>query len=339
MAVPVLVITSALPGILLVNGQWAGEAGDAPVALPVSPGGIHRLALIPYGCQPPLAARLAFEGAHLLDEPGLECVRATGRSSGVWEILLEPPPPADTSGAMPREVSTLRVDDICFTLLDYSGLALAVEDLRAEKLLRVYTLDGLSSGKLSRLSAPEGFAEMRGKSGAGERVLLFDTSGKMLLDVTADSVIVDGGTGGVLASTALDDAAGHIVRKAYAWSAETGYDESRKIERSADRVPSTPQDAALAICQALALGLNDEADAYVSSELRAQLEGGRLRHYLGPFERCAAGGVAGGDEVCVELFQQTSPRITSGRLYAFRAVRQPDEQSVYKIDDIRCLSL
>ncbi len=335
MRVPVLVISAPREGVLQLNGQFAGEVGpDAPLTLPLSPGGRHSLAYQPYGRGEALAVRLCFEGDKLRGDPSLDCVHVTRRAGGAWEVAFA----AASRAPTPRTLGRASVGGCTASLIEQGGVSVAVADASGQPF-SCPAPEGMSDIALTARERPAPAFQLLGMCEGQKRlVLLSAATGTVLVDASGDELFAPEDEARIVARRAFADVARHAHETV--WQAEEGvWTRSERVlpAGSALRMPETPEDTALALCQAVALGEGREAQGYLSSGLRREIEGGRLATYLGPFDGCIPCGVLA-DEALVEVLQPLSPSYTTSRLYAFRILHAPDPSGPYKVDDVRLVA-
>ena len=223
--------------------------------------------------------------------------------------------------------------DARVSLVSHGGLSLAVENLAEDRVVAWHELHGVTSATLSRRDVPPGSVLLLGHEGERPYAAIIDAAtGDWLLtargdDITADEMIT--------VTQKLNDVVGHVTVSRFTWGDE-GFQEERRMTLPQRQRPETPEDTALAVCQALLLGRESEALDYVTPGMRARLEPGRLTLAIGAFASCSAAGMPG-DEALIEVIQPVSERMAVSRLYAFRCVRTEAEHSAYQVDDVRCV--
>jgi hypothetical protein len=256
---PVAVISCRVPGMVYLNGRFAGEcAGDAPLILPVGPRGPlyveHKPFARGYAGQ---AHRVAFAGGALVAESVPEGLFAVKWPGNVAELELSP-------AALARSESE-------FASMD--GLPVAI--LRGEgTVLRV-------AGRTVELPAGAGLPDARwalgeevcflGQAGATRYLACF-SAGEFapMGSVVADDIEIEGGR--VRALIRLGDTVGHA--RIETWEARDGRLELADAEHAwaagTPKWPGSAEDTARAALEAALLGLDDEAEGYLAPRLRGQ---------------------------------------------------------------------
>ncbi len=264
---PMLMIRSDIPGVVYINGRFAGEAGeDSAVSIPVSSRGTLYVELRPLqGGYLPLARRIALaQGqvvpASLEGQDGLFLVHWPG---AVLDLQLSP----ECARSAPLRAYERLIDGLTVRLLRNGGAArLEISDGAA---MAVHPLpDGAQPPELKQLAG--GALLFSGPLDEGGRYAL--VVGRALdpellrlsaLDVEAL------GDGSVRALVDVDDQVGHVQLMTYRPSA-SGYELAQAEPMWASGAPKWPQtaeDTALAALQAARLGLVDEAGAYFAAGL------------------------------------------------------------------------
>ncbi|MGI6239640.1 MAG: hypothetical protein ACOYI5_08455 [Christensenellales bacterium] len=263
---PVAVISCRVPGILYINGRFAGEcAPDAPLITPVSPRGAvyieHRPLARGYAGQ---AHRVAFSSGALVSESVPDGVTAVRWPGGIAELELSDAPLARAESAFAN------VDGLPVALLRAEGTSLRV-----------------AGGELS-LPEDAGLPEARavlgeavcllGAAGAGRYLACYDAATFAPIGaIVADDIEIED-SGGVRALTKLGDTVGHA--RIEMWALLAGalepVDSEYAWANGTPDWPKTAEDTALAAFEAAILGLDAEAEGYLAPPLRASARMARL---------------------------------------------------------------
>lgn len=316
---PTLVLSASHPGILYLNGRFAGELSqERPLLRPVGAQGAVYLDYRPLSnaCAP-MARRLVFSGGAPMAESAGE---AENLSIVLWpggavEIELSPP----SSAAQPHH-------------MQLAGHSLLLsEDMRL-------CCDGRT---LATLPAGAELPELRkGQSGAALTGRCAD--GRYLLTVDADFRVQTGflqaqqlefeSDGRIRAVAAPPDLVGHATLETWRLtpdglmliSSEPAWADG------APRWPQTPQDTARAAVEALLAGLDAEADSYLAPALRVRAPLDGLRDacdlcvemkYAPPQAR-----------PCVGLLRLEGENLARVRPLYYHAVPSGGPQGPYQID-------
>ena len=255
---PTIICTAPAPGMIYLNGRFAGEASDGrPLIAPVSPSGALYLEYRPLtGAGAPVARRCVFSGGaplaeSLADAAGLSCVAWPGgalevefaaEEASVERFLLEGLPCAMARGEA--------------TVLSLNGVAVALP----------------RGAQIPRLARLPGAAALLGDiAGGGQYLaaLAADLSAQTGL-IVADAIEpADGGLFTAVAS--LGDRVGH--GRLEQWLVDGGGPRLTSSESvwsaGAPRWPQTAADTMLAAVEAALAGLSAEAEGYLSPALAA----------------------------------------------------------------------
>ncbi len=253
---PTVICTARVPGMIYLNGRFAGEASaERPLFAPVSPGGPlyleYRALAAPDGA---LARRLVFaNGAPLTDAladaEGLSCVAWPG-------------------GALEVEIALPRRDEAVFSI---EGLPCLL--VRAEKSL--LTLNGVEialpegAGRPSLMRVPGAAALLGEVEGGGQYLaaLTADLSAQTGL-ITAQRV--DHADNGLFhVAAALDDSVGHgrLEKWLLDGNGLNRVSSEPAWSRGAPTWPTTAEATLIAAAEAALAGLPDEANGYLSPSL------------------------------------------------------------------------
>lgn len=303
---PVAVVTCPTEGIVSVNGRFFGECGpDAPVLLPVGPNATLYIEIRPFGSQRRgCVHRLRFSGGvpAISEDPGVYLLRWPGN---IFEIQLTPPP------AFVPESEFTMLDGIPVALLQgirpmlrVAGQALALPDGAELPHGRVVTDAGDAY--------PGRFRER------AYLALFARKDGRPLDLLCADQIEPEGD--GFRCFTDLRDTVGHRRSDVFL-PTENGF---RLLETEfvwTDGHPRRPKDAqeiALAMLEAAFLGLNGEAQAFLSPYA---VPGVPLRQLIRPYTGCLPLRYAPTDGLpSVGLVRRDSARSATVHRLTYRAV-------------------
>lgn len=255
---PIAVFTAPTPGVLSINGRFAGEAGpDSPLIMPVTPNGTlytefspfsrryrscaHRLRIISGSFDPDSASDMC----HMLLWPG-----------GVCEFSISPPaayPPESEYGMLDgRAVAILR-GEASMLRVGQSAVALPENAALPDKRIAIGDIE-IYLGKCShaRYAAAYSAADLT-----------------PLGSISADTIEINE-NGNIRAVTALDDTAGHTLIETFRPSAEgfAPISAEYRLTSGSPKQPDTPEATALAAVEAAMLGLYDETAGYLAPALR-----------------------------------------------------------------------
>lgn len=254
---PVAVISCRTPGIVYLNGRFAGEcAQDAPLIVPVSPRGPlyieHRPLARGFASQ---AHRVAFAGGALIAESAQEGIFAVKWPGNVAELELAAAPYARAESA--------------FASMD--GLPVAI--LRGEAT--ILRIAGRELPLPEDAALPDARAQLGedpcflGSVGALRYLACFSADEFMPMGaVVADNIEIEDGR--VRALISLRDIVGHA--RIEVWEPRDGRLELADAEyawaNGTPLWPRTAADTARAALEAAILGLDAEAEGYLSPPLR-----------------------------------------------------------------------
>jgi len=284
-AIPVLVIKSPVAGLLTVNGHAACEV-DGAASLPVGNTGDIFLLFTPYGDYLPVAMRLTFQSGELVmrDYP----FPVTVWPDSVAEVELTPKP---VGSAMPGRVSDeLKSMGMLATLIRQDGFILLIEDEETDALLFRLSMPQASTGSLRELNIlGQTVIGALMDEGKGQRLLLFGRDGdriRLLVDTSGDSIRFEDEAASIRTTRSLGDEAGHGEVRVYQRREDGGYEiasHEYMLEHGSPDTEKTPAGYARAMLEALALGLSDEAQTYISPEYLKQVSIEEIRMFLGAF--------------------------------------------------------
>jgi len=283
-----------------LNGILMGEATpDEHIVLPLAGSGEYYVGVYPLrdeGCRMyPVVRKLRFEnGAPLPVDAGDVALYAWPGS--VFEAVLSPGAlPEETPAVFPYTVDQLALPDGCVATLYYeNGLRVAVEEG-----LQVRFGATLCEGRTGRLGLlPDGMlavtaGEPRVSEGDlpadyGEMVLVLGTGYDELLRVAGDAAGVNKDAVNVF--TRLPTLLGHERKEVWRYGAE-GFAKEEPAVGFFTHSPVRPaqgRGVIRAFCEAVQLGLWEEAVSYLSDTLREGLLPGTMREFFGDFTGCRA---------------------------------------------------
>ncbi len=321
-AIPVLIVKSPTPGLLMVNGHATCEL-DGAASLPVSNTGDVFLLFTPYEGFLPAAMKLSFVGGDLVmkDYP----FQVTLWPDNIAEVELNPKP---IGSALPgRVVDELRSDGLVFSLIRQDGFTLLVENRDNDKTLYRLNMPLASTGSLRELtiSGQEVVgALMEEKS--GQRLLLFSTEGKdppkLLADARGDSIRFEEEGDVIRTTRSLGDEAGHGEICLHERQNDGSYrlaDQSYILEQGETKALKSSQSYAKAFTQALALGLTDEAFTYISPQYLEEIGEYEMRMFLGAYSSVEDARYCPSmqEDNALALMTYTAQNARVARVYAF----------------------
>ncbi len=317
---PILILSASHPGILYLNGSFAGEINsDLPLMRPVGGRGALYLDYRPLSnaCKS-MARRLVFSGGAPMAESAAACdgLNIIIWSGGAIEIELTPESNAD-------EIQSLRLGEHRFTL-----------DGARRRLI----CDGAPLGKL-----PEGAQPPEYRALADGVVLLGAcTGGRYLFACDAACTHQTGflqaqqieieGDGRIRAVVSRSDLVGHATLEIWRLTAN-GLMLASSEPAWADGAPhwpQTPAETARAAIEAALADLDAEAEGYLSPRLREQLSAADLKSmgdlcvemkYAPPSAR-----------PCVGMLQLEGDHLARVRPLYFRAIPSGGVQGPWQID-------
>ena len=257
---PTAVITSPVTGLVYINGRLAGEtAPESPIITPITPNGVIYLELIPFG-------RIFRSCAYRI--PMLHGFPVTVGIDSALKLMLYPNGITEISVRPPKAFTA----DSEFTVTD--GIAVTLQHGEASLLRIGNCAVALPEGA----SLPDSHMTVSGNElyfgdiPHGRYLAVFGKE-NMSPDssLTADSISIKETT--IRTETALNDTAGHIRTDTYKTGADGLSLISSQISLPASEYPDTAEKAALAVMEALLLGLPDEARMYTEGDVTAVTKG------------------------------------------------------------------
>lgn len=315
---PTLVLSAPQPGILYINGRFAGEiSNEDPLYRPVSSRGAVYLDYRPLSsaCES-MARKLVFSGG----EPMPRSLESAGNLNvvvwcgGTVEIELTPP-----ETGVPRR-------------FEAGGQMYTLEDSRLH----------LNGSSICTLPAGAQIPEYRqsgswdlfcGRHDGGQYLLVLDQNNHAQRGFLQAQQIETEKDGRIRAIVSREDLAGHIMLETWQLTEEglQLLSSERSWLHGAPRKPGTPSETARAFMDALLAGLDDEADAYLSPALRTHLNRSALREIC---DLCIPMKYAPPDSrPCVGLLQLQGERLARVRPLYYKASPAAGDQGSWQIDE------
>lgn len=320
-AIPVLVIKSPVPGLLTVNGHAACEVEGA-ASLPVSNTGDLFLLFTPYGDYLPVAMRLTFQSGDLVmrDYP----FPVTVWPDSVAEVELNPKP---AGSAMPgRVVDEIKSMGMVATLIRQDGFVLLIEDEENDSVLFQLNMPKASTGSLRELNIlGQTVIGALMDEDKGQRLLLFGKKAdriKLLVDTSGDTIRFESEAAAIRTVKSLKDEAGHGEVRLYERQEDGSYgitSQEYMLEHGSPDTEKSPLGYARAMLEALALGLYDEAQTYLSPEYLRQVSIDEIRMFLGAFSDVqeVRYSPAMAESAALALMTNTARNARTARIFAF----------------------
>ena len=318
---PTIVCGAAVPGMVYINGRFAGEAGpDRPLFVPVSPSGAVYLEYRPLeGMGPCLARRLVLSGGAPLPE---SFDGAAGLSGVVWPGgVLEV-----EFAAVAPETRPFMIDGIPGAIRQNEGATLILGDMAAE------VPDGAQPPRLLPLEGAA--ALLGGTTGGGQYLLALSADLTEATGLIVARAIEPIGSGQFDAVVALGDSVGHgrleqwLVDGAgpHLLSGQSAWSEGFP------RWPETAEATAIAAVEAMLADLPDEAEGYLSPALAAEKP---LAAVAEACELCVPMKYAVPDaRPCVGLLKAENPRLARVRPLYYRAEPIAGPQGAWQITSL-----
>lgn len=315
---PTIRVTVPEPGLIHINGQFAGESRPGhPLCLPLSPFGPAYLTCLPLsGNASPMARKLVLSGGELLPESVAE---AEGLSCVAWP-----------GGLLEVELTLPRREIECFTLAGRPCLlARGAEDTLCLGGLAIPLPSGARPPRLETLAGMP--LLIGGMRGGGEYLIALSPDLSAVLEqLTARQFILSGD--GFTALVPEGDSVGH--GRGEQWQVSPGglrcVSSAQVWIDGAPRWPQTPEAAALAAVEAALAGRWEEARGYLAPAFAAENALGTL---IGDCDLCVpmSGGAPDG-RPCVGLLHVVNDHFARVRPLYFRASRSLGAQGSWQID-------
>lgn len=284
---PALVIrTRHTAGAVTVNGAHLGECTpEGYLSLPLSDCGEYYIGIWPlsgaryYG----VMRKFTFRDGALIPPPDVVGYVWPG---GIYEAILAPGRLPETAPApFPFTVDRLALENgLVATLYYENGLRLAVEEG-----IHVRYGATLSAGKTGRLIPFEGGVAALAAEGP-PTLLILDGRLRERLRIQADEITFEGGR--AVSIERLSTLRGHERRQVWTSPRPGAAFEPGPAEVGFFTfVPPAPAPGAeliRAFCEAVGMGLTEEALSYMTPGLREGLGTETLADFLGPFAHCRA---------------------------------------------------
>lgn len=316
---PTLVLSAPHPGILYINGRFAGEiSNEDPLYRPVSSRGAVYLDYHPLSdaCAG-MARKLVFSGGEPLpgsveDAQNLNVVIWCG---GTIEIELTPP----EHGKAQR----FEAGGHMYTL---------EENILYRNQMQICTLpEGARIPQHRRIGAWDLFC---GDHGGGQYLLVLDGDSHVQRGFLQAQQIEADASGQIRAILSREDLAGHAMLENWQL-AEDGLkliSSERSWIHGAPHRPNSPAEAVRICMDALLAGLDEEAEAYLSPTLRMQLNRDALREAC---DLCVPMKYAPPDiRPCVGLLQLLGDRLARVRPLYYRAVSSDENPESWRIEEL-----
>lgn len=321
--VPLIVIRSAAPSLIEVNGQILGECrSDSHIAMPAGDNGDYFISAIPLSFGPwryPITRKLSLCDGEALPTQGPD-VSLCRWPGGVYEMHFGPSAdfpvqPAD----FPRELDQLGYmqgrSRRNLTLFRENGLKLLIEeDGRSSSCISIgpgeygsLTLYGVAGRQLVAVSTFEG---------GRQRLLMLDDNMNSLLELYGESILLEEGSVSLIEP--LGTLLGHQRRTRYRYQGggfsadcpETGF-FTREYKYPADR-----QKLVIAFCEAVREGFDVEAASYMTVSLKMDFSIDEIRNFLGNFD-CCRPPLSDRSGRLIGLIETGSDGVACARLYEF----------------------
>ena len=318
---PTLILRAPQPGLIYLNGRFAGEAGaDDPLIRPVQPRGAVYLEYRPLtSAYPSMARKLVFSGG----EPMLRSVEeAEGTDIVLWpggevELELTPTP-------HPRAPRHFQTAGHSFSLESDSRLSCDGRPLA--------TLPP-GAGIPEYRPLPGGFA-LLGECEGGSYLLTTDALFQTQTGLLQARRIDPEPDGHIRAMTSRADLVGHATLETWQLAPEglTLISSEAAWAGGAPRWPQTAAETARAAVEAALAGLDGEAEGYLSDSLRTRSPLVGIRESC---DLCVEMRYAPPDpRPCVGLLTLLGENLARVRPLYYRASPASGPQGPYRIEDI-----
>lgn len=317
---PTLICTARVPGMIYINGRFAGEASEArPLMAPVSPSGAVYLEYRPLsGPDRALARKIVLSGGapladSLSNADGLNCVAWPG---GAIEAEFSPAQVSTESVLIDGLPGTIRRGENAVLLLN--GLAIPVPD-----------------GALPpRLVRQGGAALLLGETAGGGQYLAALSPDLSSLLGTLFAEAIEPADGLIHAVIDLGDTVGH--GRLEQWLVEA--DGLRRVSsenvwaHGSPRWPDTAEGAMIAAVEAMLAGLPGECAGYLSPALASE---GPLADVASACDLCVPMKYGLPDaRPCVGLLKAENAHLATVRPLYYRAEAVSGPQGAWQIDAV-----
>lgn len=256
---PTLVITVPVPGMIYVNGRFLGEASpELPLFAPASPFGAVYLEYRPLepGRQP-LARKVVLSSGSPLSDILAEDVYAICWPGGITEIELSP------SESAAESIESFILDGVSFKLIRGDRSRIEVGSL---------SCSFPSDARAPQLHRLPGCIAIAADTAEGRCILTLSSDLSRQTGFLKTSRLTVEPNGAITAVTSKGDFAGHAVLEK--WQADPSglrlISSQPTWMDGAPRVPSTPEETAIAAIEAALQGHFDESEQYLTPALRAR---------------------------------------------------------------------
>ena len=318
---PTLILRAPKPGLIYINGRFAGEAGpDDPLLRPVPPRGALYLEYRPLsGACLSMARKLVFSGGEPMPASAEEAedIDIVLWPGGEVELELSPPPRRG-------EARRFHAAGRSFTL-----------DADSRLLCEDRALGALPPGaEVPEYRPLPGGAAFTGSCEDGRYLLTTDPEFRVQTGLLRAQGIEFTADGRIRATIVQADLAGHATIEIWQitpeglslLSSEAGWADG------APRRPKSAAETARAAVEAALAGLDDEADGYLSDALRAQAP---LRGIRDRCDLCVEMRYTPPDpRPCVGLLTLVSGNLARVRPLYYRASPIGNLQGPYRIEEL-----
>lgn len=291
--VPLIVIRSAAPSLIEVNGQILGECRpDSHIAMPAGDNGDYFISAIPLSFGPwryPITRKLSLCDGEALPAQGPD-VSFCRWPGGVYEMYFGPSADLPVQPAdFPKELDQLGYmqgrSRRSLTLFRENGLKLLMEE--DGKPPSCVSIGPGEYGSLALYSvAGRQLIAVSTFDGGRQRLLMLDGGMNSLLELCGESILLEEGCVSLIEP--LGTLLGHQRRTRYVYQGggfSAGCPETGFFTREY-KYPSGRQDLVVAFCEAVREGLDGEAASYMAASLRADFSIDEIRNFLGNFDCC-----------------------------------------------------
>lgn len=322
---PILAVSSNHPGILYINGHFAGEVcPDAPLIRPVSSRGALYLDYRPLStaCLS-LARKLVFSGGVPLAESveAAENLNIILWPGGVTEVEISP----KDAHASPQQ---FQLNGHNFTL-DRETLRLTCDS---------HHLCTLPEGaEVPELHSMSFGAMLMGRCSGGKYLLVTDAGFRNQTGFLMASQIDIEPDGLIRAVASPSDLVGHATLESWRLTPEGLMLVSAEpaLAEGAPRWPKTPEETARATVEAALAGLDSEMECYLSPAFRSHMPLAGIREKC---DLCVEMKYALPDSrPCVGLLRLEGTRLGQVTPLYFRASPSGNAQIPYQIEEMECI--
>lgn len=314
---PTLVLSAPQPGILYINGRFAGEiSNDFPLIRPVGGRGAVYLDYRPlHPGSRSMARKLVFSGGAPMAESVEEAANLSvvAWPGGTVEIELTPP-----REEMPTQRCSLAGHE----------LSLRENALYCDGQLLCTLPEGASLPEI----LPAGGNLLSGSCSAGRYLLMLSGDWSRLMGLLQAQQLDAEASGHIRALVSRNDLVGHAALESWRATPEgLALLSSESVwEHGSPRWPRTPPETARAAVEALLAGLNSEAEGYLAPALRNQFQPGEI---LARCDLCVEMKYAAPDpRPCVGLLQLQGGQFARVQPLYYRASPSGGAQGPWQLD-------